>query len=178
MPLALHPTIDAIAATRAGDPAALAALYGAHGESVRRVAYRILGDSDEAEEVVQDVFIGLPEALRHYREQGAFGPWLRTLAARTALVRLRATHRRRKAPLSEASSVAVPPDADRLAARLTLAAAIAKLPEALRLVFVLKEMEGHSHAEVAAMLGIRTGTAEVRLHRAMRRLRALLEDRT
>lgn len=176
MPLALTPPPNAIAATRAGDPAALAELYGVHGESVRRVAWRILGDPDEAEEVVQDVFVGLPEALRHYREEGAFEPWLRTLAARTALMRLRAASRRRTVPLTEADSVPVSSDADRLAARLTLAAAIAKLPEALRLVFVLREMEGHTHAEVAALLGIRTGTAEVRLHRAMRRLRKLLED--
>lgn len=178
MPLPLSSSVDAIAATRAGDPSALAALYVAHGAVVRRVAYRILGDSDEAEEIVQDVFVGLPEALRHYREQGAFEPWLRTLAARTALMRLRAAQRRRGAPLDEAASIAVLPEADRLPTRLALAAAIATLPETLRLVFILKEMEGHSHAEVAALLGIRVGTAEVRLHRALRRLRDILEDRT
>jgi RNA polymerase sigma-70 factor (ECF subfamily) len=63
-----------------------------------------------------------------------------------------------------------------LARRSELERAMAALPHALRAVFVLKEVEGLSHAEVAAALGIRAGTSEVRLHRALKKLRASLEE--
>jgi len=60
--------------------------------------------------------------------------------------------------------------------RMAIATALIALPHELRTVFILRDVEGYSHAEIAALLGIRTGTAEVRLHRARRKLRALLGD--
>ena len=60
--------------------------------------------------------------------------------------------------------------------RMAIATALAALPSDLRVVFILADIDGYSHAEIAGMIGIRTGTSEVRLHRARRRLRALLED--
>lgn len=157
-----------------GSPEALAALYKCYSDSVRRVAYRLTGSEDEAEDVVQDVFVGLPEALGHYEERGSFDAWLGKVATRVALMRLRRS--RRETGFERAADRAAQSEVDAVAARLTLHAALAALPEELRVVFVLKEMEGYSHAEVADFLDIRIGTSEVRLHRAVRRLRELLEN--
>ena len=178
MPPHLSPAAsDWTLALRSGSPAAVARAYEEHAADVRRIAWRILGNRLDTDDVVQDVFLGLPEAMRHYKEQGSFAAWLRTLAARTALLRLRRAGRRREDPLDDAVSLhpGIDATADAIAARLTLTAALARLPDELRLVFVLKEMEGYPHAEIAAMLGIRVGTSEVRLHRAFKRLRAILE---
>ena len=164
------PASDVIARARAGDLDALGALYREHADTVMRVAYHLTASRDEAEDVVQDVFIALPEALRRLDDPSAFAPWLRRLAARAALMRMRAERRRRQAPLDETAHRA------RDAEHSAIAEALAKLPSALRTVFVLKEVEGYSHAEIAALAGISVANSEIRLHRARLRLRAMLGD--
>ena len=77
-----------------GDSAALATLFASHAGDIHRTAYRVMLSADDADDVVQDVFIGLPEALRHYEERGSFVSWLKMIAVRTALMRLRAARRR------------------------------------------------------------------------------------
>src|SRR5215208_6170356 len=72
-----------------GSPDALAALYSRYAKQLLSVAYRLLQTRQDAEDVVHDVFVGLPEALRRYEERGSLGPWLRTITARVALMRLR-----------------------------------------------------------------------------------------
>jgi RNA polymerase sigma-70 factor, ECF subfamily len=159
--------------TRDGSMDALGALYERHAPMLHRLAYGLLGSAEDAEDLVQDLFVGLPEALRRYEERGRLDGWLRTVAARMALMRIRA--RNRTQPLTpDASAPRTSPPEDRLAARVTLDAALSGLSDTLRVVFVLKEVEGYSHAEIADMLGIREGTSEVRLHRATRALRTLL----
>jgi RNA polymerase sigma-70 factor (ECF subfamily) len=91
-----------------------------------------------------------------------------------ALSRVRVAHRRREVALDEAATQTDGIADDAIARRGELERAIRKLPAVLRAVFVLKEVEGLSHAEVAATLGIRVGTSEVRLHRALKKLRAEL----
>jgi RNA polymerase sigma-70 factor (ECF subfamily) len=162
---------DIVADVQSGSVPALEALYHRYASLVARVAYRITGSRDEADDVVQDVFIGLPEALRRFDGRGSLDAWIHRVATRAALMRVRQT--RRHMPLDSTSEPRTrSPDS---LAKIALDAALEKLPEPLRLVFVLKEMEGYSHAEIADLLGIRTGTSEVRLFRATRRLRALLE---
>lgn len=161
--LALH--------ARDGSTAALGALYQRHAPMLFRLSYRLLDSADDAEDVVQDLFVGLPEALRRYEDRGRLDSWLRAIGVRMSLMRLRAG--RRLVRDAGDRSGAGEPEAQ-LTARVTLQAAVAQLAEPLRLVFVLKEVEGYSHAEIAAMLGIRQGTSEVRLHRATRALRATL----
>lgn len=167
---------DLIAAARRGEPGALASLYEQYAGGLTTAVARILGSPDEAEDVVQDLFVALPEALGRYAERGQLGAWLRRVAVRLALGRARA-RRRREASLDAAAD---PPDhrplaSDAFADRLALERAIAALPEPLRLVFVLREVEGYAHAEIAALLGISRSASEVRLFRAVRKLRALLE---
>jgi RNA polymerase sigma-70 factor (ECF subfamily) len=156
---------------RQGDNAALGALFDLHGRSIYRLAYRLLGTREDAEDAVQDVFAGLQNALAHYQESGTFGSWLRRVAARTALMRLRADRRR-----------AQPPDTgldprvgnDDVALRMTLDTALAALPATLRVVVTLRLVEGYSHDEIASALHISVSASKVRLHRAVQHLQRTL----
>lgn len=161
--------------TSGGSNSALAALFELHGALVHRVAYRLTLSADDAEDIVQDVFVGLPEALAAYDGRGDFEAWLRKVTVRVALMRLRSSRRRSDTALKaqlEGGQCRTDHSLDRLA----LEAALRVLPNDLRAVFILSDVEGYSHTEIAALLGIRPGTSQVRLHRARRKLRALLED--
>jgi RNA polymerase sigma-70 factor (ECF subfamily) len=173
------PTHDLVSRARAGDTDALAALYERHARSLAQVVRRLLGTATEAEDTVQDVFASLPSALATYVEDGRFDAWLRRVVVRAALLRLRARRRRREidldaTPPTGALAVVNRTAADRLIDRLELERAIATLPDKLRTVFVLREVEGYSHAEIAAALGISRQASEVRLFRAVRHLRRML----
>jgi len=157
-----------IKAARAGRPEALAALYRDHGATLFRLAYRLTGTREDAEDVVHDVFVGLPEALVKYQERGRFPSWLKRVTARVALMRLRARARRREVPLAAGLPTPdLPADVESAALR----AALDALPGPLRCVLVLKEIEGYSHAEVSELLGISVVASRVRLNRAVRHLR-------
>ena len=156
---------------RRGDVAAVEALYDRFGTGLLRLASHLTGSTDDAEDVIQDVFVGLPLALNRYVDRGRLDSWLRRLTARTALMRMRQIRRRREAVLGgrEFAVPAVDP-----AARLDLEAAINRLPSPLRTVFVLHKIAGYSHSEIATLIGIRRGTSEVRFHRAIRLLQKML----
>lgn len=166
---------DAALRARRGAPDALATLYHAFADQLFGTAYRILGNRADAEDVLQDVFLGLPEALARYQEEGRLGAWLRRLAARTALMRLR----RLRTEAAFGAGLA-PPDAAPAPAgvveRLAVAEALDRMPETLRQVFLLKEIEGFTHAEVASLLGITAAASGVRLHRAWIHLRQQLGE--
>lgn len=159
-----------------GSRDALGAIFRRYAGEVHRLAYRITGTRDEAEDTLQDVFVGLPRALGRYREQGRFLAWLRQVTARTALSRVRARGRRSFEPL-EFTELPAPSDvgADPLD-RIALARALADLPEPQRTVFLLKEVEGYDHAEIGALLCISAGAARVRLHRAWRFLERRMRE--
>ncbi|HEV8266307.1 MAG TPA: sigma-70 family RNA polymerase sigma factor [Gemmatimonadales bacterium] len=159
---------------RDGDPHALGMLYDVFGAGLFRLAYRLTGTREDAEDVVHDVFVGLPEALGRYEERGRLGAWLRRVTARVALMRLRDRARRRETGLEGAAAVVA--HADATPDRAALQAAVDALPADLRGVLVLKEMEGYSHVEVAELLGISVVTSRVRLFRALRRVRRQLEE--
>lgn len=166
---------DLLEAATRGDPEALSRLYHGHAEGVYRLAFRLTESSADAQDVVQDVFVGLPEALRSFRSHGSFDGWLRRITARTALMKLRSQRLRREVPLSAFGHLlhrgeAAPVD------RMTLERAIASLPEELRFVIVLKEIEGFSHKEIAELLGISRANSEIRHYRALRALRAYVRS--
>jgi RNA polymerase sigma-70 factor (ECF subfamily) len=123
------------------------------------------------------VFVGLPLAIGHYVERGAFAGWLKRLTTRTALMHLRRRESRKTDSLDADASTHHLVQPDSVLERIDLESAIASLPEPLRVVFVLSRVEQLSHNEIAGVLGIRRGTSEVRLHRAIRRLRHLLEEK-
>jgi RNA polymerase sigma-70 factor (ECF subfamily) len=119
------------------------------------------------------VFVGLPEVLRRYEERGALESWLKRVTARVALMRLRQSERRREVNLDAvAGHRSLEPQGEHSG----LQEAVDALPDGLRSVLVLKEIEGYSHAEVAALLGISEGASRVRLSRAIRGLRRLLKE--
>jgi len=155
-----------------GSREALGSLYRRYADDVYRLAYRLTGTRADAEDTLQDVFVGLPRALGRYREEGRFLSWLRQVTARTALSRMRTRARTRFEPLDAAELPARETAGDTVE-RITLARALADMPEPLRLVFLLKEVEGYDHAEIGTLLSIRPGAARVRLHRAWR----FLEER-
>lgn len=167
---------DVLARASSGSTDALAELFHEFSAQVHRVAFRLTLSADEAEDVVQDVFVGLPEALGAFSGSGSFDSWLRAVTLRTALMRLR-TGRRRDAVAIRAGDSARTSAPDAVVDRLAIETALAALPQDLRTVFVLRDVEGYTHAEIARMLGIRAGTSEVRLHRARRRLRDLLGEK-
>jgi RNA polymerase sigma-70 factor (ECF subfamily) len=162
---------DLITRLRAGDSEALGELYAHTGGALASLARRLTGTREDAEDVLHDVFLGLPEALQHYQERGQLEAWLRRVTARVALTRLRSGRRRREVnvPLDIESRVA---SEDNLALDL----AVDELPDALRVVLVLKMIEGYSHAEIAELLDISPRASEQRLYRAIQILRRRLES--
>jgi RNA polymerase sigma-70 factor (ECF subfamily) len=161
-----------IAQARDGSGDALATLYREHADAMMAVAFRLLMSRPDAEDVVHDVFVGLPEALRKYEERGNFASWIRRVTVRVALSRLRAE--RRMTDIDHAAEAQAP--VRDVVTNVALRDAIASLSPALRAVLVLREIEGFSHTDIAAMLGISTAASEVRLHRALRALRTILRD--
>ena len=160
---------ELVRATRAGDMNALAEVYRRFAPALMAVAYRLLQSREGAEDVLHDVFVGLPEAMRKYDDRGRLAAWLKKVTARVALSAIR----------REETAVRLTPapalvEVDDVHTRMTLDSAVASLPETLRTVLVMKEIEGFSHAEIAGMLGISRGASEVRLHRALTALRAIV----
>ncbi len=169
MSLAIEsPDIEAV---RNGDMVALHRLYERYAPSLFSTARRITGTEADARDVVQDVFVGLPRALRTYRGSGSLGSWLRTVTARQALMMLRARRRRREVPLAGIGEHLAASPARSTVDRVWLEAAVERLPEPLRLVVVLKEIEGLSHREIARELGIAETTSMGRLYKAKGQLR-------
>jgi len=159
----------------AGAHGALAQAYERYASMVYRVGYRLLGETADAEDLVQDVFAGLPRAARSFEGRSSFGWWLNRVATRTALMLLRQRRAERRRVerfgwLASRSSTADAP-----AVRMDLENALQALDEPHRVILVLKEIEGYSHQEIADLLGLSVGAARVRLHRARRRLQSYLE---
>ena len=162
---------ELIARLRAGDSAALGELYSRTGGALASLARRLTGSHEDAEDVLHDVFLGLPEALQHYQERGQLEAWMRRVTARVALMRIRSARRRRE--------VDVPHDVEARGVSedtMALEHAVDDLPDALRFVVVLKMIEGYSHAEIGALLGISPRASEQRLYRAIQILRARLDS--
>ena len=158
---------------QANDMTALGELFIEHGEMVYRAALRLTGNRADAQDITQELFVRLPGAVRGFTGTAAnFPGWLRRVAVRQALMHLRGGRRRREVSVESVSELTMP--ADGALERLTISMALDRLSDDHRTVFLLKEVEGYDHAEIAELLGISTANSEVRLHRARRQLRNLL----
>lgn len=171
------PPTRLLAAVRAGEPDALGVLYSQYAARLLLVAQRITLHAHDAEDVVHDVFVGLPEALRHYAPRGKFSAWLVTCTVRMALMQRRTARRRRELAMDEAWPTGEAPHA---ASRPDLAPELAEvqqrlaaLPAGFRAVVTLRT-EGFTHAEIAETLGISEGNSRIRLARALEQLLAPL----
>jgi RNA polymerase sigma-70 factor, ECF subfamily len=167
-----------VLAARAGDPDAFAALYDAHAPRVFALCLRMVGDRSAATDLLQDVFVRVWEQLGSFRGESSFSTWLHRLAVNVVLVDARGAARRRQRVAVEGDLRDALPDhggrAPDVALQLDLERAIASLPAQARAVFVLHDVEGIPHEEIATQLGIATGTARAHLFRARRLLREIL----
>ena len=159
----------------AGHPAAERALYDAHVDRVWGMVHRMAGDTDRAADWTQETFVRVFARLRDFRGEAALGTWIGSIAISVALTGPRQVKRRseRETPLEDYHPARAERRADPdLAARLK--AAVADLAEHYRLVFLLHDVEGYTHEEIAGLLGVETGTSKARLSRARARLREAL----
>jgi RNA polymerase sigma-70 factor (ECF subfamily) len=165
-----------IARIRQGDAAAERALYDAHVDRVYRLAYRMAGDDTLAQDIAQDAFIRAFDRIGDFRGESAFGTWLYAIAHSVALNTLRKVKRfrQREADLDVAAEAVATPAATDPDVTAKLHEAIDDLPERYRSVFIMHDVEGYKHYEIAGMLGIREGTSKAQLSRARSRLREAL----
>jgi RNA polymerase sigma-70 factor (ECF subfamily) len=161
-----------------GDPAAQREMYESHVDRVYRLAYRLAGEDELARDFTQLTFIRAFERIGDFRGESSLATWLHTIGVSIALNGLRKvkTARNREAPIEAASDIGTftreaEPD---LKARLS--AAIDSLSEKYRTVFLMHDVEGFTHEEIGAALGIPTGTSKTRLFQGRAKLREALAD--
>ncbi len=160
-----------------GDEHAFRTLYQQHAGAVFAVCVRLSADGVLAAELTQDVFVRAWEGLASFRGESAFSTWLHRIAVNVVLAHQRTAERReRRVSLPgdlELESHGV--DGPSAAESIDLERAIAKLPTGARTVFVLYDIEGYSHADIASLTGIAEGTSKAQLFRARRLLREALK---
>jgi len=156
-----------------GDEQAFCRLVARYSSTVYGIALDITGSGADAEDVTQEVFMALPELL-HSFVPGSFPHWLRMVARRTALMHVRAERRRRPPRPAPGDPIATNYVEERRLSGVALERALACLAPSLRTVFLLREVEGCSHDEIAEMTGISSTLSRVRLFHARDTLRRLL----
>lgn len=173
-----------VEAARRGDRDAFRRLVEAHQHEVYSLACRLVADPHLAEDVAQDAFVRAWRALGSFRGDAAFSTWLHRITVNAAWTARQRRKRHVYTPLDESVPVvetdrrvdpAVAGETLHLAD--VLGDALADLPDDQRMVVVLKDIEGWSHAEIAEAAGATVGATKVRLHRARKKLRVALEER-
>ena len=183
---------DLLVALRRREPLAAERLVSTYGERAYRLAARITGNGEDAQEVVQDAFWTIVRKIDMFRGDSAFGSWLYRIVANAAYQKLRGRQSRRHEislddvlplfdecgrhtePVADWSQAASDP-AVQAELRTTLSAAIDELPAAYRAVLVLRDIEGRSNAEIAEALGLNIAVVKTRAHRARLFLRKRLD---
>lgn len=172
----LRPADPDVAAAARGDRRAFERLYRAHVGRVFSVCARMVGDQTAAEELTQDVFVRAWEKLGLYRGESAFSTWLHRLAVNVVLNHRKSEARRRGRQENDQDALdAMPGREAQPGMRMDLEQAIAALPPGARRVFVLHDVEGFKHEEIAGMLGVTAGGCKAQLHRARMLLRRSLD---
>jgi RNA polymerase sigma-70 factor (ECF subfamily) len=171
------PVDDLVRRAQEGEEAAFEALYRAHAARVFALCLRLCGDRTRAIELVQDVFVRCWERLGSFRGESAFGSWLYRLAVNLVWMANRGDRRReaRVLPVENPQPLERPGRGPSAGLSIDLERAIAALPHGAREVFVLYDIEGYRHEEIARMTGIAVGTSKAQLFRARRLLREKLE---
>ena len=176
---------EAIRLAQQGDAAAFELIYRLHCGRVYALCLRMLRDPAEAEDLAQETFIQLFRKIHTFRGESAFSTWLHRLTANLVLMRLR-----KKKPASTSldeitgsdeeddrprNEIGAPdPRLSGLVDRLNLQSAIDQLPDGYREIFILYDVQGYEHREIAKILGRSIGNSKSQLHKARKRLRELL----
>ena len=179
---------DVVGRARQGDSDAFAALFHAHKARIYSVCLRMTNNAAEAEDLTQDAFLQVFRKIASFRGDSAFSTWLHRIAVNTVLM-----HFRKKSlsqvsldePYSNSDGAKVRREYGTRDNRLTgcidrvaLASAIKELPHGYRTIFLLHEVEGYEHQEIAKMLGCSVGNSKSQLHKAKLRIRELLARST
>ncbi len=170
-----------VARVRAGDVEAFEALYKQHAARIYSLASRMAGSPDEGEDLVQEIFLQAYRKLGSFKGDASVGTWLYRLAVNHCLdfVRSRRAKMGRVTDTLDAAGSFEPVSPrETPLARLDLERAIEQLPAGCREAFVLHDVEGFDHKEVARLLGIAEGTSKSQVFKARMKLRGLLARRT
>ena len=165
-----------------GDMAAFEELYKRHNRRVYSVCLRMTHNVSEAEDLAQEVFIQLFRKIGSFRGESAFTTWLHRLTVNQVLMHFRKRSVKLERTTQEGDTPeqvvrgTQNPNTMPVVDRIALDRAIAQLPPGYREVFLLHDVEGHDHEEVAQMLGVATGTSKSQLHKARMKLRRLLSE--
>jgi RNA polymerase sigma-70 factor (ECF subfamily) len=168
---------ECIERTLKGDMAAFEVLYRMHVDRVYAICLRLTGSRELADRLTQDVFVQTWEKLSTFRGESAFTTWLHRLAVNTVLQDRRKEKRLqdRFLPTGDEAVASTPFTTPAVGMRIDLERAIAQLPDRARTVFVLHDVEGYRHEEIARMMNTSIGTSKAQLHRARNLLRKALE---
>jgi RNA polymerase sigma-70 factor, ECF subfamily len=178
---------ETIRLAQQGDAAAFESLYELHSRRVYSLCLRMIGDPTEAEDLTQEAFLQLFRKIHTFRGESAFSSWLYRLTANIVLMRFR---KKRPVPVSLDEMTRTTEEKERpilelgepdarlvgLFDRLNLQGAVERLPEGYRSMFLLHDVHGYEHNEIASLLGCSVGNSKSQLHKARKRLRELLHE--
>jgi len=158
-----------------GDGRAFERLYHGHVNRIHGLVRRMV-DSDQADDITQDIFVRAWEKLSTFRGEAAFGTWLHRLAVNVILGRRQTISTERGRFLDAADALdGVPARSGHVEMGMDFEEALAQLPEGSRQVFLLHDVSGYKHEEIAKLLGIVPGTSKSQLHHARMALRKYLD---
>ena len=168
---------DTVRRAQQGDVAAFERLYRENVDRIYALCLRMCGDAERAQELAQDVFVRAWEKLGSFEGKSAFSTWLHRLAVNVVLGNRRAEAIRigRVFATDDLEAYETPSRTSDPGHAMDLERAIAALPSGARAVFVLHDVEGYKHEEIAELHGIAVGTCKAQLHRARRLLREALD---
>jgi RNA polymerase sigma-70 factor (ECF subfamily) len=172
--------LELAARCRAGDAGAFEELYRQHARRLFSLVVRMIGSVDDAEDLLQEVFLQAHRKLSGFRGDSALGTWLYRLTMNHCLDHLRARQvrmNRATESLDEEGAeepIAPAPVVPAAVSRLDLERAIKMLPAGARAAFLLHDVEGFEHREIAQILGISEGTSKSQVHKARMKLRMIL----
>jgi RNA polymerase sigma-70 factor, ECF subfamily len=177
------PDLDLARKASGGDMGAFEEIYRRHHRRVYSICLRMLQNPPEAEDLTQDVFIQLYRKIGSFRGDSAFTTWLHRMTVNQVLMHFRKRNVKFEKTTDEGEtpeqivSGTANPDRMRIVDRIALDNAIAQLPEGYKNVFVLHDVEGFEHEEVARILGCSVGTSKSQLHKARLKLQRLLRKK-
>jgi RNA polymerase sigma-70 factor, ECF subfamily len=178
---------EAIGLAQGGDPQAFEFLYDLHGRRVYALCLRMVGNPSDAEDLTQEAFLQLFRKIGTFRGESAFSTWLHRMTVNVVLMRLR----KKVLPVASLEETTEPdeetggprkdvgaPDLRLSGAvdRVNLERSIERLPPGYRTVFVLHDVQGYEHNEIAGIMGCSVGNSKSQLHKARTRLRDLLQE--
>jgi len=157
-----------------GDARAIRSLYDRYAPRVFAVVRRIAGDDETAQDFAQEAWIRAVRALPSFRGDARFSTWLHRIAVNSALQALRRTETRRRREAPFPAEVAIGPHGGDTLLQRRLERALDALPDGMRQVLILHDVEGYTHEEIGDALGVAPGTSKSQLFKARAKMRELL----